>query len=151
MTRTVRDMIGDDSFLGNPGGILAAVGGAQPPAKSFGQIGGIPLGARTGAPPWARFKSILIAPTGANGGPTIVAEADVQSRIITITAPLVGFTIYIGADNVKVGDFALPRGLPYDCPVPGGQFVYAVTDAPVYLPLQVQIGALLIGDSERRY
>lgn len=122
------------------------------------QVGSEPLGNLTGAPPWVSFRTYQIIPESglvANQGPTLVVPADRASRLITFTAPAVGFSIFIGDAGVRgnpgVSGLALPAGIAYQIPIPGNQTVYAITDAPVFLTLRVQIGPLLIGDRERVY
>jgi len=120
-----------------------------------GQVNSVPLGSITGAPPWARLQKIEIIPFAAVGNrgqvPTLVAARERQNRIIIVTAPAVGFGIYIGDSGVRPGySFVLPPGVAYDIIIPGGQDLYAVTDAPTYLSVQVQAAPLLVGDKERR-
>lgn len=141
--------------LGNPGpGADGAAAAATTPKGATGQVNSIPLGALTGAPPPTQLRHYDVMPAssiGINGQtPTLVALGDLASRVVTFTAPLCGFSIYIGGSGVRTVDFRLPGGLPYDIVTPGGQEWYAVTDAPIFLPLQVQIAALLIGDRQRR-
>lgn len=118
------------------------------------QPGAQPLGGDTGAPPWTRFTTVQVIPASAAGtqAPTCIVDRDRASREIVITAPVVGFSIWIGDSGVGVGKgVALTPGLPYFTTLVGGQDLYAVTDAPVYLPVRVQVAALLIGDRERAY
>lgn len=151
--RSVADIIG--GRFGDPGASLAVAMGAGEPM--IGQPNAMPLGALTGAPPQTQLRTYQVIPAAAVGAtnvPTLVAEPDRASRVLIFTAPLIGFSIYIG-DSGVTGDpgssgLALPAGLPYEVIVPGLQAVYAVTDAPVYVPLRVQIAAILIGDRERR-
>lgn len=87
-------------------------------------------------------------------GPTTVqiVPADPASRVIVLTAPLVGFTIFVGDAGVQTnGGLALPRGLPYEFVLPGMQELFAITDAPVFLPVVIQAAAILVGDRQRRY
>lgn len=128
------------------------------PAASVGltgQVNSVPLGSLTGAPPWARLHNLQIIPfiaVGANGQvPTLVAPRERQNRVVIVTAPSVGFSIFIGDSGVRPGyAFSLPGGVAYDIIIPGGQELYAVTDAPTFLVIQVQDAPLLIGDKERR-
>lgn len=110
-----------------------------------------PLGARTGAPVRTALKSVQVAPAGGPSGSTLVVEPTRESRVITFVAPLVDFSIFIGDAGVQPGGgLSLPPGLPYDIVLPGLQPLYAVTNAPVYLSLRVQIAPILIGDNQRR-
>jgi hypothetical protein len=123
------------------------------------QVGARPLGAETGAPPWARFRTYQVIPTTAVGvagqQATLVVEGDKQSRFATFIAPAAAFSIFIGdagiSNNPGSNGMALPAGIPYTVELPGNQTVYAVTDAPVFLPLRVNIAPVLIGDRERRF
>lgn len=75
------------------------------------------------------------------------------TKLVTFTAPIVGFKIYIGGPGVRGGGIdgmPLPPGLPYAITIPGNQPIYAITDAPTYLQLSVQIAPLLSGDRERQ-
>lgn len=142
--RTLEQLIGRRNVVEYP--ISGGPGLAQPGAQ--------PLGSETGAPPDTRFRTVQVIPSNAanaNDGPTRIVEADRASRDVTLTAPNVGFTVWIGGSGVSPGNgLALVPGQPYDLIIRGNQDVYAVTDAPVYVPLQVQVAPLLIGDRERR-
>jgi hypothetical protein len=116
-----------------------------------GQPNAQPLGALTGAPPPTVIKVVQILPATALGAPTLIVPPTRDSRVVSLLAPFVGFSIFIGKSGVKVGDLSLPPGLPWDIVLPGFDEMYAVTDAPVFLPLRVQIASILIGDRERRY
>lgn len=152
--RSVRDLLG---ALANPGpeAALAAVS----PGTPHGQVGSIPLGAKTGAPPWTQFRSYQVIPASAVGvggqQATLVVDAAAPSRAVTFIAPLVGFSIFIGdagvSNNPGSRGYALPPGLPHEIIIPGNQSVYAVTDSPVFLTVRLQIAALLVGDRERAY
>ncbi len=164
--RTLQDILGADKaqqMLGEPSGgvTLAAVSGAAPGGSGYvngsvpgGQVNSVPLGSQTGAPPNTQLKGYQVVPYGAVGrgqSPTLIVEADRANRVAIITAPFVGFSVYVGTAGVKPGDLSIPPGLPYEVILPGGQELYAVTDAPVYLPLRVQIAAVLVGERERAY
>jgi hypothetical protein len=152
--RSVQDMLGlaaameHDRALGNPGPALVPAGLGAQPAGTFGQPNTEALGALTGAPPRTTTRVIQIAP--ATVSPTMVVPPTRESRVIILIAPFVGFGIFIGDTGVKISDMQLPPGLPYDVVLPGFQELYAVTDAPVFLPLRIQIAAILIGDRERK-
>lgn len=152
--RTARDILGG-GFAAPDGEMAAAVSpGARQP-----QIGSVPLGAKTGAPPWSQFRSYQIVPASAVGiggrQATLVVDAAAASRSITFIAPSVGFSVFVGgagvSNNPGSNGYALPPGLPHEIIVPGNQSIYAVTDAPVFLTLRIQIAALLVGDRERAY
>ena len=113
-----------------------------------------PLGALTGAPVRTIFRSYQIIPASAVGvdgnEATQIVPPTAPNRLVILLAPAVNFRIYIGDSSVtpKTG-FALPLGQPYDAVIPGLQEIYAVTDAPVYLQLQVQIGPILAAEQQR--
>jgi hypothetical protein len=123
------------------------------------QIGSRPLGWRTGAPPRTILRASQVIPFAAVGKQaqgraqqaTQIVEADTASRSVVLTAPFVGFSIYVSGDSdVQPGNaLRLPPGLPYEIPLVGHQGLYAVTDAPTYLTLNVQVAVYLIGDRER--
>ena len=152
-------------LLGGAGGDfgIAAGAGAQPSPPVLPPAPGMePLGYKTGAPPRIELATYQVIPASAVGAgrraaePTRVCIRDPQSRVAIFQAPLLGgFVIYIGdagiASNPGANGLALPAGLPYEVIIPGGQEIYAVTNAPVYLPLRVQIASILIGDRERRW
>lgn len=114
-----------------------------------------PLGALTGAPPRTRFYSTNVIPSSAVGmsrqEPTRIVDGAAPNRVVILTAPIIGFTIYIGDASVTPQNgLALVGGLAYEAILPGLQDLYAVTDAPVYLPLQVQIAAVLLAERQRK-
>ena len=134
--------------LGNPSAAEFSIA----PGPGLGQVGAEVLGSLTGAPPYTKTAKLLIAPFDGNREPARIVAAHRQSRVITLSAPVVGFTIFVGGSDVQPGvGIALPPLIPYDFILPGYQELYAVTDAPVFLPLQLQIAPLLIGDRERRF
>jgi hypothetical protein len=141
------DILGD----AGAGAALAALNPERPVHTQSGQVNSEPLGALTGAPPRSRLFTLQIIPASANRQPTLIAPAFRQNRVIVLTAPLVGFGIYVGDAGVTPNTgLVLTPGLPYDIIIPGLQPLYAVTDAPTYLPLQIQDSPLLVGDKERR-
>lgn len=153
-SRTAQEILAGG--FGDPGIPAGQPLGAQP--GGGGQIGSRPLGYRTGAPPRTRLRSVQIIPYTAVGRviqghaqeATQIVDPDTASRVAILTAPFVGFSVYVGDQTgVRPTDMALPPGLPYEVVLIGGQALYAVTDAPVYLNLRVQIACILIGDRER--
>jgi hypothetical protein len=153
--RTINDILGGPP-PGEMGGSAAGVATAalNSSVGQTGQVNSVPLGSATGAPPWARSQQIAVLPfTAINNRQqaTLVAERARQNRVITFIAPAVAFNIFIGDSGVKPGvGLALPPGSAFDIIIPGGQEVYAVTDAPVYLPVQIFAAPLLTGDKERK-
>jgi hypothetical protein len=153
--RSVRELVGDPSYLDGASARETAAQGPQP----AGQIGTRPLGWRTGAPPRTSLRTVQVLPfsavqkvsQGVSAQATKIVDGDLASRAVLLTAPFVGFSIYISEEpTVRPGvGLRLPPGLPYPIELPGGQALYAVTDAPVYLALNVQVAALMIGDRER--
>lgn len=152
LTELLRASTASRSNGGMNGGPLIEAGLRTSPGAVPGpQIGSEPLGAQTGAPPRTQMLRVQVAPAS-QSEPTIIADAAPASRVVVLTAPFVNFTIFVGDANVQVnGGFALPVGLQYEFVLPGLQALYAITDAPVHLPLNVQIAAILVGDRQRRY
>ena len=111
----------------------------------------VPLGHYTGAPPPTQLKNELVAPAS-QATPTCIVPATTQNRFVTMVAPLVAFSIYVGDSSGAslTQGIALPAGIPYEVSLPGNQALYAVTDAPVYLRVRIQVAAALAGDLERR-
>lgn len=146
--RSIAQILGERG-MGAPGGEAF---GASPPVS--GQPNAEVLGAETGAPPATALFSAQIVPEVALGNanePTMIVPAGRASRLVTLTAPFVSFLIFVGDAGVRASNgFALPVALPYQIVLPGNQPLYAVTDAPGYLQLRVQIAPILIGDRERK-
>lgn len=133
--------------LGGP--IIEAYKKVDGPPPYHPEPNSAPLGALTGAPPRTVVKSIMVLP---GTEPTLIAEETRNSRIVQLTAPLVGFTIFVGDAGVNtMNGLSLPLGLAYDIPLPGFQPLYAVTDSPVLLRMNVVISSILVGDIERAY
>lgn len=113
-----------------------------------------PVGALTGAPPRTILRSVPIIPAAAVGvggnEATQIVPGTAPNRVVTLLAPFVNFRIYVGPSGVtpQTG-FALPVGQPYVIELPGLQDLYAVTDAPVYLRVQVQIAVVLFAERQR--
>ena len=140
-------------LFGTPGDVAEQI--ARQPSK-LTSVNSEPLGAETGAPPQTLLRTVQVVPesflaANSRETPTQVVQYTKDSRSLVFLAPLVGFSIFIGDTGVVNGTtrFALPAGQPYEVIVPGNQQIYAVTDAPIYLPLKVQIAPLLIGDRQR--
>ena len=120
--------------------------GAQP-GGAIRQPNGAPLGARTGAPVRTVIKTINIAPGTA---PTQVVDGTRENRIIILTAPFVGFTIFVGDSGVDTTKgYGLVSAIGHEFVLPGFQEMWAVSDSPTFLMLRVQIAPILIGDTER--
>ena len=144
-------LLGDE--VGNPGGAEAAFT-AVAPGPGLSQVGAEVLGSMTGAPPRTQAFSVQVPPDIQGQQPVRIVAQDRASRVVTLTAPAVGFTVFVGGPGVIAGGstgVALTPAIPYDFILPGLQDLYAVTDAPVFLRLQVQVAPLLIGDRERRF
>lgn len=109
-----------------------------------------PQGSLTGAPPRTVLRSIpLVA-----GQATVLAAGTRENRILFVTPPSVGFTVFIGEAGVStLNGVALPAGRTSEIPLVGLQDVYAVTNAPagVILRVQLMISMILAAETERRY
>jgi hypothetical protein len=110
-----------------------------------------PVGANTGAPPQTQFTSRLVVPASVGKGPTQLVGPSPENRVALITAPAVGFTVYIGDASVTP-DTGLPLtpGIPVEALLVGLQPLYAVTDAPVYLRVGLQISIVLAAERQRK-
>ena len=138
-------MAGFGAF-GNPSIPADTATGRQNP---YAQPNSQPLGSDTGAPPQTSLKNVNVPPQGQYA--TVVPPTR-ENRFITLVAPRVGFTIFIGmTEGVDAtSGMPLPAGLPYEVSLPGKQALYASSNAPVYLQVTVQIAAALAGDLERK-
>jgi hypothetical protein len=106
----------------------------------------VPQGAMTGAPIRTQLFSRPI-----NAQPTQIVIGTKENRVAILLAPVVGFTIFIGDSSVNErGGFALPPGQTYEVILPGLQELYAITNAPVTLQLQIQVAPVLMAERERR-
>jgi hypothetical protein len=124
-------------------------------SREHAQPNSRPLGNYTGVPPQTSLRTMPVTPTVNSTGQRLPATQIVpttrENRFVTLTAPPYGATIYVGGSDVSPnGGFGLPPGQPYEIPLPGNQGLWAVTDAPTFLNLRVQIAAALAGDLERR-
>lgn len=109
----------------------------------------VPAGVQTGAPPRVLFLSTLIAPAKLRK-PTLLVPGTAENRTVTITAPNVGFTIYVGnADVTPANGMSAPRGQPFYVPLVGLQELWAVTDAPIYLRLTAIVSIVLMAEQGR--
>ncbi len=144
--RSVSEMLGLGSPPAEMGGSFIhgtrVTPGYQPTPNSE------PLGSETGAPPRPRYYSVAILPGAA---PTLIAPDTRDNRIVTLVPPNVGFTLFIGDAGVSINNgYAMQAGVSDDFPLVGYQGLYAVTDAPVVLRLQVKIFPILLAERERR-
>ena len=130
--------------FGEPSRSLSTASDFTPRAQPFSK----PLGAYTGAPTQTQLVNSLV---GAGIVPTCIVPSTRENRFVTLTAPLVAFTVFVGGAGVSLNQgTALTPGLPYEISLPGNQAIYAVSNCPIALRLQIQIAAALAGDLERR-
>jgi len=107
-----------------------------------------PEGSLTGAPVRTVLKSVPLLANVA----TVIAPGTRENRVVFITPPDIGFTVFVGDAGVsaRVG-YALPGGTTSEIPLVGFQELYAVTNAPVLVTVQIQITSILAAETERRY
>lgn len=140
--RSFGEILGQPALDGVPGGVRA-----QPNVMPVPNT--VPAGAQTGAPPRVQFFSRQVNP-GSVRKPTLIAAGTPENRVITITTPAVGFTVYLGDESVTTATgMGLPPGQTIDFPLVGLQAVYAVTDSPTYIPVQVCISIVLMAEQAR--
>lgn len=120
------------------------------------QPGGRPLGFYTGAPPRTQLTQVNVTPNvnalGVVQQPTLIVPATTQNRFVTLSAPLLAFAILVSPEasfNAFSSHTLLP-GVPYEISLPGNEQLFAVTTAPVFVPLQIQIAPAIASDTERR-
>jgi hypothetical protein len=120
------------------------------------QLNSQSLGFMTGAPPRTLLSQVLVIPIVNGAGvlqvPTMIVPATRENRFVTLTAPLILFSVYVNgeANFSTLSALSLPPGTAYEISLPGNQALYAVTDSPVFVSLRVQIASALAGDTERR-
>jgi hypothetical protein len=120
------------------------------------QPGGQPLGRDTGAPSRTLLTQVRVTPMvnalGVAQQPTPIVLGTRENRFITLLAPFVNFRVYIAmsANVTPLSSLALPAGIPYEISLAGGQELYAATDAPVFLSVQIQVAPAIASDTERR-
>lgn len=138
---------GEEGDLGSPGlvpGVRATPNRWEPTPN------GEPAGANTGAPPRTRFFSMPVPPATSEGAPVQLVAPTPENRVVIITPPAVGFTIFVGDAGVSPKNgTALTPGLNYEVILPGLQALYAVTNAPVYLRVNVQVAIVLAAERQR--
>ncbi len=102
----------------------------------------------TGAPVRTRLYS---QPIAAGTKQTMIVTGTKENRVAILLAPIVGFYVFIGDAGVGVRNgFQLPPGQPYEVILPGLQELFAVTNSPVSLQLQIQVAPVLMAERERR-
>lgn len=120
------------------------------------QPGGRPLGFYTGAPPRTQLFQVNVTPQvnalGAVQPPTLIVPPTTQNRFVTLAAPFLAFAILVSpeASFNTFSSFTLPPGLPYEISLPGNEQLFAVTTAPVFIALQIQVAPAIASDTERR-
>ena len=106
-----------------------------------------PMGSITGTPVRPRMYSV---PLQAGASMQIIGETR-ENKIILITPPDVGFTVYVGDAGVTPGTgMALIPGQANELVVPGFMPVHAVSDCPVALRINIFVGPILLAERERR-
>lgn len=131
---------------------LALFGDPSIPQQTAGATGGRPPNSRpaggyTGAPTQTQFLTTPVIPNVT----TLVVSATRENRFIILTAPFVGFSIFVGGSGVSIlNGLQLVPVIPYEITLPGNQSLYAVSNAPVRLKLSIQIAPAITGDIERR-
>ncbi len=104
-----------------------------------------PVGALNGVPP----RTVLYRRDITTDAQQIVIGT-AENRVVFLTAPRVSYTIWIGDSSVtQKNGVALVGGLTYDVPIIGLQELYAVTDSPVAIPLQIQVAIVLMAERQR--
>ncbi len=105
-----------------------------------------PTGYLTGAPVLTRFFGATVMTASQQ-----IVEGAANNRVVILLAPIIGFTVFIGAAGVTPGTgLALPPGQPYEALLPGLQELHACTDAPTPLRVQVQVASVLFAERQRR-
>lgn len=148
--RSVSEMLGNRG-LGTP----ATPGTRANPAWSP-TPNAEPAGALTGAPPRTQSYSRQVVPYAAIAegrvkAKTLLVVSEPTNRIAFLIGPAVGFSVFIGDASVTPANgFRIPAGQPFEYPLPGLQDLYAVTDAPCYVPVSIVISIILAAEQQRK-
>ena len=137
-------LFGPGDMGGAPGGITGtrSTQGYQPTPNSE------PMGSITGVPVRTRAYAL---PLVAGSNPIVIAPGTRENKVVLITPPDVGFMVFVGDSGVTpLNGFALIPGTQNEFPLPGFQELYAVTNAPVTLIVQITITPILLAERERR-
>lgn len=131
--------------IGMPGafpGTRVTPGYSQPTPNSE------PMGSITGTPVRPRMYSVPVQP---GAGMQIIGETR-ENKIIQITPPDVGFTVFVGDAGVTTQTgMALIGGQVNELVIPGFMPIFAVHDSPVVLRINIFVGPILLAERERRY
>jgi hypothetical protein len=120
------------------------------------QPNSVPVGTYTGAPPRTQLTQIPVTPivngAGVAQAPTVIVPETRGNRFVTLLAPINNFAILINGEASfnPTSSLILPAGIPYEITLQGNQKLYAVTTAPTFQLLQVQIADAIASDTERR-
>lgn len=130
------------SVAGVPG-IVAAGIRAQPTVQPVPN--NVPAGAQTGAPPRTRIYSRLVLP----GTPTLLVDASPENRVVSIRPPNVKATLYVGDPGLTVGTGMAVPIIGQDLPIVGLQEVWAVTDSPTAMRVNIYVSIVLMAEQAR--
>ncbi len=118
----------------------SSTGGSAEPAPNSE-----PIGALAGVPPRTKFYQ-----RGITSARQQIVEGTAENRIVTVIAPLTGWGIWIGDQSVSPkSGFLLPAGQPFPFPLTGLQDAWAVTDAPITIPLPIMVAMILFAERQR--
>lgn len=151
--RTFAQLGGGAPMAGVPGVVAAGIR-AQPTVAPVPN--NVPAGAQTGAPPRTQLYSRLVVPsvlltTPGSGVKTAtpIVGATPENRVVNILPPNVNFTVFIGDAGVTpLNGYAVPA-TGVDIPLPGLQDLYAVTDAPTWLRVNIWVSIVLMAEQAR--
>lgn len=131
--------------IGTPGVVAAGIR-AQPTVAPVPN--NVPAGAQTGAPPRTQLYSRLVIPAG-KGQATLLVPPTPENRVVAVRPPNTAFALYVGDQSVNpASGFAVPT-IGEDIPLPGLQGLWAVTDAPTYVRVNVYVSIVLMAEQAR--
>ena len=140
--RSFSQLSGGSPVAGIPG-IVAAGIRAQPTVQPVPN--NVPVGAQTGAPPRTRMYSRLILP----GQRTLLVDASPENRVVSIQPPNVKATLYVGDPGLTVGTGMAISAGGQEIPIVGLQEVWAVTDSPTAMRVNVYVSIVLMAEQAR--
>ncbi len=108
----------------------------------------VPAGALTGVPAATRMYARQLT-----GEAQQIVMATPENRIVTLTAPLLGWNVYVGTDSSVQASgnsgIQIPNGQPFPITLTGTMDLWAITDAPIRVPLQILVSIILMAERQR--
>ena len=110
----------------------------------------LPAGALSGVPAATRlYQRSIVA-----SEPTQIVMPTPENRLVTLTAPVLGWSVFVGTDSSVMTNgnsgTQLPKGQPFNITLTGTMELWALTDAPIRVPLQIMVSIILMAERQRK-